>query len=347
MSSEELQQRVRSLEFKLDRAKDEAHLKTLRDRVSRLDRDISGLQSRLAKLRSRGYAFGKSLEEQAKTVQDKWQAAHQDLQRAITRVASRLKARLPALESRLLRLKRAGVQPTTIAQAEEALEDFSNEIRNAEAEIQAMYSGVESLFTTLNSELRQIEQMLDHLEVASFSLLAGESGIRACKAVWARSGDEEQKDDPEGILYLTDQRLLFEQKEKVATKKVLFIATEKKLVQELLFEAPVAAVEEVREFSKGMLGKDDYLAVQFSNQAPQGRAVFHIWGVPADWIGDIQRARSKGFDADRAIPLDEDILDRVREAPSECPSCGATLNQPVLRGQDTLNCAYCGYVIRL
>ena len=38
------------------------------------------------------------------------------------------------------------------------------------------------------------------------------------KAVWTKDGKED-KSDPEGTLYLTDQRLLFEQKEEVATKK--------------------------------------------------------------------------------------------------------------------------------
>ncbi|MFO8037629.1 MAG: hypothetical protein R6U57_13480, partial [Anaerolineales bacterium] len=63
-----------------------------------------------------------------------------------------------------------------------------------------------------------LDWMLTELSEVSFELLATESGIMAVKAVWAKSG-KQRKEDPKGVLYLTDQRLLFEQKEKVTTKK--------------------------------------------------------------------------------------------------------------------------------
>jgi hypothetical protein len=40
-------------------------------------------------------------------------------------------------------------------------------------------------------------------------------------------------------------------------------------------------------------------------------------------------------------------MDKVKAAPSQCPSCGGNINQVVLRGMDSLTCDYCGYVIRL
>ena len=58
-------------------------------------------------------------------------------------------------------------------------------------------------------------------------------------ANWKKPGD---KDGVGGVLFLTDQRLLFEQKEEVVTKKVLFIATEKQKVQALAWEIPVANI---------------------------------------------------------------------------------------------------------
>jgi hypothetical protein len=51
-------------------------------------------------------------------------------------------------------------------------------------------------------------------------------------------GSKGSPDDPKGILYLTDQRLIFEQKQEIATKKFLFITTEKQKVQKLVFEVP-------------------------------------------------------------------------------------------------------------
>jgi hypothetical protein len=61
----------------------------------------------------------------------------------------------------------------------------------------------------------------------------------------------------------------------------------------------------------------------------------------------INRARSKFYDGDRAVAIDQGAVDKVKAAPAQCPSCGGNINQPVLRGQDSLTCEYCGFVIRL
>jgi predicted RNA-binding Zn-ribbon protein involved in translation (DUF1610 family) len=204
---------------------------------------------------------------------------------------------------------------------------------------------MQQAYWALHNQINRIEWMLQQLAEASFSLLETESGVAACKAIWAKDGEEDRKGDPEGILFLTDQRLIFERKEKVATKKVLFITTEKEVVQEVLFEAPVAEIEDVQASRKGMLKKDDYITVQFSSHAPLSRVTWHIWGAGADWVQTINRVKSK--DLDRVIELDEEIVEKVQNAPSECPSCGATIGQTILRGQDTITCEYCGYVIRL
>ena len=58
----------------------------------------------------------------------------------------------------------------------------------------------------------------------------------AVKARWDQEGDN----DPEGILYLTDKRLIFERKEKVATKKVLFVTVSSQMVHEVMIDQPLA-----------------------------------------------------------------------------------------------------------
>ncbi len=346
MSTQELRQQVESLGFKLERLEEKAHLNDIRERIARLDQEIGRLPQRVAKIRTRGFAFQKDLEQQVQNITEKWRTTLGEVQQEVTRQASRLKSRLPAVKMRLNKAQRTP-RPADVQAADTQIRDLDEAIRVAATTITTRYSSIESLLRATSNRLTQIEWMLDQIDAAAFDLLAGESGIRACKAVWAQNGEEEQKDDPEGILYLTDQRILFEQKEEVATKKILFIATEKKQVQALRFEAPVAAVEDIREFDKGMLGKDDYLEIRFTSQAPRQRMVFHVWAAPKHWIQDIKRAQRRDFDSDRAIALDEEVIARTRNAPSECPSCGAVLGQAVLRGQDTLTCEYCGYVIRL
>ena len=180
---------------------------------------------------------------------------------------------------------------------------------------------------------------------ASFQLLAAESAIMAVKAVWAKEG-KQTKQDPEGVLYLTDQRLLFEQKEKVATKKVLFVATEKKLVQDLLWEVPVVLVQEAKSRKEGFLNKDDYLELTLDSRAAMDKVHLHIWQRGDDWVALVNRARAADFDQSRAIPIAKEILERVKNAPTKCPSCGGAINQPILRGMESITCEYCGDVIR-
>ena len=216
----------------------------------------------------------------------------------------------------------------------------------AENSIRGGYDQFNSDVNKLEYHLTKLEWTLTELSEASFGLLATESGIMAVKAVWAKGG-KQTKTDPEGVLYLTDQRLLFEQKEKVATKKVLFVATEKKLIQELLWEVPVVLIEETKASNEGFLNKDDYIELRFASGAPSDVVHLHIWQPGEEWKALIKRAKAKEFDKTRAIAIDQAAVKKVKDAPSKCPDCGGAINQVVLRGMDSITCEYCGVVIRL
>ncbi|MFU8771338.1 MAG: hypothetical protein ACNA8H_02830 [Anaerolineales bacterium] len=61
----------------------------------------------------------------------------------------------------------------------------------------------------------------------------------------------------------------------------------------------------------------------------------------------INRVNSGDFDKTRAIELDEEVVERVKSAPTACPNCNAAISQRIMRGMDTITCQYCGSVIRL
>jgi hypothetical protein len=232
-------------------------------------------------------------------------------------------------------------------------EKLKTEVENLEGRIEAVEDNIRGAYDQFQSDvnkleyhLGRVEWMITELSEATFQLLAAESGIMAVKAVWAREG-KQTKEDPEGVLYLTDQRLIFEQKEKIATKKVLFVATEKKLVQETLWEVPVVLIEEVKSSKEGFLNKDDYLELLLDSRASMDKIHLHIWQRGDDWVALVNRAKAGDFDQTRAIAIDEAVLDKVKNAPTKCPSCGGAINQPILRGMDSLTCEYCGDPIRL
>ena len=209
-----------------------------------------------------------------------------------------------------------------------------------------MYNQFNNQVSAATRHLDDIEYLLTQLAEASFQLLPTEAGIAAVKAAWCKTG-KEQKGDPQGVLYLTDQRLIFEQKEEIATKKVLFVVTEKQKVQGLQLEAPVALVDKVETSKQGLLKNEDHIEIHFASGAPFQSAHFHIWSEAAAWQALINRAKTKDFDQGRAVALDQAAVDRVKSAPAQCPSCGGTITTVVLRGMDSIKCEYCGMVIRL
>ena len=278
-----------------------------------------------------------------------WGRIAPGLEAQIEKEAVGLERSLHPLESQIAGLAGRGGAPATLRPRLEGLksqvEILEGRIEAVEGSIRGTYDQFSSEVQKVKSHLAKLEWTLTELSEASFELLATESGIMAVKAVWAKAG-KQTKQDPEGVLYLTDQRILFEQKEKVATKKVLFVATEKKLVQELLWEVPVVLIEDTKSRKEGFLNKDDYIELRFASGAPFDLVHLHIWQRGDEWTALIKRAKGKDFDKTRAIPIDKAVAEKVKNAPTKCPSCGGAINQVILRGIDCLSCEYCGDVIR-
>lgn len=348
--AEQVQNEIGNLQSTLGDLQSSVRLTDIRDRVEDLGSTVRGLDRRIESLREKGYAFEKKMEGQAKDLVKEWNKIAPGLLREIESEAKNLEENLRPLESQLGLLAGDRGMPKTLSSRVKRLrsqvKSLEGRVEAAEENIRGGYDQFSRDVEELKSQLYKLEWMMTELSEASFELLATESGIRAVKAVWAKAGKQE-KDDPEGVLYLTDQRIIFEQKEKVTTKKVLFIATEKKLVQETLWEVPVVLVEDVKHRKEGFLNKDDYIELTFSSEAQFDLLHLHIWQRGDEWQALIQQAKAREFDNSRAIPIDQEVAERVRNAPTKCPSCGGAITQPILRGMETINCEFCGDVIRL
>jgi len=347
---EQLKSEISSLQNQVGDLHDQVRLSNVRDAIEDLQTTVSNLDQKVADLRTRGYVFGKDLEAQAQDFEKQWTKLCPSVKTQINQQATKLQAKIPPIEKLMSQLAAKGENVAAArpihTKAKAAVDALEDEAESAGRSVNGMYDSLRSQVTALVSNLNKVDWMLQELSEASFQLLAAEAGIMAVKAVWIK-GSKEQKDDPEGVLYLTDQRLFFEQKEKVTTKKVLFIATEKETVQNLLLEIPVASVDTVDTSKQGLLKNEDHINVKFESGAPVREAHFHIWQSCEDWQALIQRAKAKEFDKDRAVALDQKAIEKAKSAPSQCPSCGGNINQVILRGQDEIECEYCGFTIRL
>lgn len=354
MSNESLADQVRSdiqsLQSSLRDLQSAVRLSSVRDSVEDLQTAVNGMEQRIASLRSRGYAFEKELEGKAVDFAAQWAKLAPGIRVQIERESQSFERSLRPLETQIVALLGRSGAPLALKSQVDGLKPQVDALRGrveaAERSIRGSYDLFQQKVQQTQNHLGKIEWMLTELSEASFELLATESGIMAVKAVWAKDG-KERKDDPEGVLYLTGQRLIFEQKQKIATKKVLFIATEKELVQEKLWETPVATIEETKARKEGFMSKDDFIDITLGDGAPYDSLSLHIWQPADDWVALLNRAKAKEFDANRAIEISAEVAEKVKSAPTQCPSCGGAINQVVLRGMDSITCEFCGVSIRL
>jgi len=341
---------IRALQNKVNSLQDGVRLAKVRDAVEDMQTKVTSQPQRIMTARGRGYVFEKDLEAQAQSFADSWAMLYPNLQSQINLQSSALMNSLRPIEMQMPQLTASAYNPAaargTLNTMQSAVSQLESKVSAAERTIRGMYDQFERQVSEFIRHLDQVEYMLTQLAEATFGLLPTEGGIAAVKAVWCKTG-KEQKDDPEGVLYLTDQRLIFEQKEEIATKKVLFIATEKQKVQGLQLETPVALVDNVQTSKAGLLKNEDHIEVRFQPGAPVQSAHFHIWQECALWQGLVNRAKSKDFDKGRAVAIDQAEVEKVKAAPTQCPACGGAITQVVMRGQDTIKCEFCGNVMRL
>lgn len=348
--TEQVKNDIKSLQSSLREMQSSVRMTDILDRVEDLGTSVNGMDRRIKSLRERGYAFEKDLEDMAADFQKEWAGISPKIEAQIGKEVTGMERLLRPLETKITGLAGDSGAPAALRPR---VKDLKSQVETLEGRIEAAESGIRGIYDQFSSDYQKVkyhliklEWMLTEISEASFDMLATESGIMAVKAVWAKAG-KQAKDDPEGVLYLTNQRILFEQKEKVTTKKVLFIPTEKKLVQRLLWQAPLALIEETKAYKEGFLNKDDYIDLRFGNGAPFDIVHLHIWQRGNEWKALLKRAKAKEFDAARAIPIDKAAAEKVKDAPTKCPSCGGTINQVVLRGMESMTCEYCGDVIRL
>lgn len=347
---EQLDSKLNSIRWKMQNLQSDVQFSSLRTEVGSLDAEVKALPTRVKEVRDKGYMFGKRIEEKSRELTRQWLSLYGQVRRQIDTQGPALQQELSRLTTQLGQVQARAINPAAglrmAEQFESTLNIFDNKVKAAERAIRGTFQGFANQVRALDMELDRAEWMLQQLAEACFKLLPTEAGLFAVKARWARD-ERLDKNDPQGVLYLTDQRLIFEQKEEKATKKVLFITTERETVQNLLFEVPLGLVEKIETSKKGLFKNEDHITIEFRSGAPFRQAWFHLDGQDCNlWKGYINQAAAGEFDDDRVQPVDEKVIERMRNIPSQCPNCGAPMNQTVLRGQTTVNCEYCQYVIR-
>lgn len=344
--ADQARQQKEDLRSKINDLRDAATLKSVIDGFTSLESEVANIPIRIQDLRKRKYAFNGLLEKKADQISARLTERQGEITGKISVQANQLQAALRALE---MRFNALGALPsiTAIQMLSRETDQFEERCDSAKNAIDAMYSAIEQETGQLSREIRELESAMDKADAASFGFLPGEAVVNAVKTVWCRTG-KEQKDDPEGILFLTDQRLLFEQNEEIATKKVLFVTTEREKIQQLLFEVPVVSIENIKAYKAGVMKNQDMLELTLASGCFAREAVLHLDGQNCnEWQKMIGLVKTREIDSDRVIAVDEKAVEKAKSAPVQCPHCGGSITKPVLRGMDSITCEFCGKVIRL
>ncbi|MCX6053351.1 MAG: hypothetical protein NTZ74_00255 [Chloroflexi bacterium] len=345
--AEQIKQEINHVKGDLNDLINKTNLPDIREEYSALDTTVANLVVRIQQIRDRKYAFNKIYEQLGRDYQNQWNSKKFTLQNQITTESANLRTTLRLIETRITILSPMTASILSVNALQNELDSFDLRITASEESLRDQYQDLKKEIEKLALKLTLIEGTLDNCDSASFAFLPGESVVMAVKAVWTRDSNED-KTDPEGILFLTDQRLLFEQKEEVATKKVLFITTERQLVQNLLFETPVVSIETLKGTKQGVFKNEDWLEFTLASGSFSREAKLHLNGQDGtEWQKLITRVKTGDINTDRAIELDKAAVEKARSAPEKCPNCGGAITKPVLRGMDSITCDFCGNVMRL
>jgi hypothetical protein len=326
------------------------------DTVQDITTTLGGLPGAVLALRSQGYLYSSSLEGQAQALAQQWETLRSDILAQAQAESRGLSRDMASVSGQVQSLQSAFVRSAALARplypaAASAVENLTAKVQGVQSRLGALYGGVSQQMYALKVQVNQLGELLKLFQSATFSLQPGESPLDATPATYLRDKDE----GPEGLLYLTNHRLLFEQKEEVATKKVLFVTTEKELIQRLLLDQPVGYIQQVEGSEKGFaVFKKEMLTVQFAPESGLGKSYFRLKEDSEAWQALIRRVTLGEIEQERVGAAPESAAERAeaeqavaRELPTVCPTCGAPLGQRIARGVQSLACDYCGAAIRV
>ena len=279
---------VNALQSSLNDLQRRSTFADLQDRIMDLDKEVSRVTSLLESARSKGYAFQKDLDDTIYRATDQWQVAREKALNMIPQQVPVMQNNLAPLQNQLQQvnasLTNSALARPLIARTQSQINNLLSTVSQIESNIRSSYTEVESNVSQASSRLSTIHWALTQLDEATYKLAVGEDLVMAVKARWDQEGD----DDPEGILYLTDKRLIFERKEKVATKKVLFVTVSSQMVHEVMIDQPLGSLQGVNAQNKGLFGHQDFIEVQFSD--PKLKLVsFHLDGQELETVGKVDR----------------------------------------------------------
>jgi len=303
-----------------------------------LGNKIEGLPESIDGVRSRGYKFRSYLENKIDVMAEQWDTVNDRIELWLDEESAELDDELADAEKAHQRLSSRASQ-RRLDKLVAALDTLETQVEASEEKIKALYNEVNREMSTTANQLAQINKQLDWLEAADVELNAGEGLFIAAEAEY-----DDNRDKPDGFIYVTDQRIIFEQNE----KKGGMLGFGGKNVKEVLWEVSHDQVEKVVPANEGFGGGKDMMTLKLGSGAPYSEITCEIkGGIEADyWAQQVNRAAKGLISQESAVEPDPELIERLQNAPTECPNCGGVLDK-LAAGANEVTCKYCGNVVRI
>ncbi len=344
-NSQELQSEMSMLESRERSLKLRADLNSVQTDIADIANAFFAVPTALRELNERGFVFTKDIEDDLAIIENQW---HSDIKEDVEEALQQALSSIEQVERKSDRQMDRLTSPTQslINQAQTQLENLDSSIRSAEQSLRAHYRSIKDKVDEIQFDIAEAEQTLNLLNDSKITLRGSEAPILAADARWERDGEDE---GPLGHLYLTDQRILFEQKEKVAEKKILFITTESKTVQKVWIDEELRHLKTIdhEEERRGMLNmkRREILSFVLQGQADTSRLKFQLVDQQAsEWAEEVKMVLSGETAKDR-FDYDPETDSVTYTFPTECPNCLASV-PPQPAGVHIFQCGFCNSTIQ-
>jgi hypothetical protein len=304
--------------------------------VNRVDDSIVKLPTRIAGLRQMNYLLQSNLEVDHQKAANSWAALGAILKSDVISRATSLKPELDIIERELYALRSSSsLSSGNLANLTSRLSAQRILVSDIVARTQSQLVPVNSILSPVEKGLKFAEATVERISVASFKWKPGETPVISIPA-------KNMKGNVDGILTLTNQRIIYEEVKEVVMKKVLFWATEKKTDRQLSLEKPIGAVSKIIKGKVGLF-EGEGLYIDFKQDEPQ--LVLDAYGEDADETIKLFNQISMGqidTDLEKTKPTDKEPAEKRLIT---CPYCGAPYRDEIYRGQVSVQCKYCATVI--
>ncbi len=296
-----------------------------------LEQRIQKFPARISNVRKYNYLINTSLEENSTNLANAWASSGPSVKEQARSGASALRPQLRVLEGELASRRGFGEDVSQLAGLEGRISSIGHEISRLESSCHESLSTYIRDSNTIDQILSSAESSVALSQGATFQWGEDESLIASVRA-------KNMATDVEGILTMTNRRLIFEKEDEIVLKRTLFIATEKKKVRGLEMECPIGSINTLTKGRVGLLAGAG-LFIDFK-QGGMDPLKLDTKSEEADLVVSSYGLVMGGH-------VDEE-LEKLGKAPKVeakvivCPRCGAPYTDEVYKGQVTVNCRYCG-----